>query len=70
MPTRPRRPTLNKELKILFLCWMDVRDFEISSDVIKGPIHENPKRISSVVRVDVSSPYIDGSCAVALSTVV
>ena len=43
---------------MFFLCRMDVRDFEILSDVIKGPIHENPHRVSSVVRVDVSGPYL------------
>ena len=35
-------------------------DFEILSDVIKGPMHENPQRVSSVVRVDVSGPYLQG----------
>ena len=45
---------------MLFLCWMDVRDFEILSDVIKGPMHENSRRVSSVVRVDVSGPYLQG----------
>ena len=45
-------------LKILFLCRMDVRDFEILSDVIKGPIHENHQRVSSVVRVVVSGLYL------------
>ena len=47
-------------LKMLFLCRMDVRDFEILSDVIKRPIHENPQRVSSVVRDDVSGPYLQG----------
>ena len=45
---------------MLFLCQMDVRDFEILSDVIKRPIHENPQRVSSVVRADVSGPYLQG----------
>ena len=45
---------------MLFLCQMDMRDFEILSDVIKGLMHENPQRVSSVVRVDVSSPYLQG----------
>ena len=45
---------------MLFLCRMDVRDFEILSDVIKGPMHEKPQRVSSVVRVDVSGPYLQG----------
>ena len=35
-------------------------DFEILSDVTKGAMHENPQRISSVVRGDVSSPYLQG----------
>ena len=42
---------------------MDVRYFEILSDVIKGPLHENPQRVSSVVRVDVSGPYLQGVTA-------
>ena len=29
-------------------------------DVFKGPIHENPQWVLSVVRVDVSSPYLQG----------
>ena len=37
-----------------------MRDFEILSDVFKGPMHANPQRISSVVRVDVSGPYLQG----------
>ena len=38
-----------------------MRDFEILSDVIKGLMHENPQRISLVVRVvDVSGPYLQG----------
>ena len=37
-----------------------MQGFEILSDVIKGPMHENPQRISSVVRVDVSGPYLQG----------
>ena len=45
---------------MLFLCRMDVHDFEILSDVIKGPMHENPQRVSLVVRVDVSGPYLQG----------
>ena len=51
---------------MLFLCRMDMQDFEILSDVIKGPMHENPQRISSVVRVDVSGPYLQG--VLSLST--
>ena len=39
---------------------MDMWDFEILSNVIKGPMFENPQRVSSVVRVDVSSPYLQG----------
>ena len=39
---------------------MDVRDFEILSGVIKRPMHENPQRVSSMVRVDVSGPYLQG----------
>ena len=35
-----------------------MRDYEILSDVIKRPIHENPHGVSSVVRVDVSGPYL------------
>ena len=39
---------------------MDVRDFEILLDAIIGPMHEKPQRVLSVVRVDVSSPYLQG----------
>ena len=45
---------------MLFLCRMDVQDFEILSDVIKGPLYDNPRRVSSVVRVDASGPYLQG----------
>ena len=45
---------------MLFLCRMDVRDFEILSDVIKRQMHENPQRVSLVVRIDVSGPYLQG----------
>ena len=56
-------------LKMLFLCRMDVQDFEILSDVIKGPMHENPQRVSSVVRVDVSGPYLQGVGAQLLNEI-
>ena len=46
--------------KNAFSRWMDVQDFEILSDVIKRPMHENPQSVSFVVRVDVSSPYLQG----------
>ena len=39
---------------------MNVRDFEILSDVINGPMHENSQRVSLVVRVDISGPYFKG----------
>ena len=45
---------------MIFLCRMDVQDFEILSDVIKGPMHEKPQRVSSVMRADVSSPDFQG----------
>ena len=43
-----------------FLCPLDARDFEILSDVIKRTMHENPQKVSSVVRVDVSGPHLQG----------
>ena len=45
---------------MLFLCRMDVRDFEILSDVIRCFIHENPQRVTLMVRVDDSGPYLQG----------
>ena len=54
------RAILRITLKILFPCRMDTWDFEILSVVIKGPMYENPQRVSSVVRVDVSGPYLQG----------
>ena len=39
---------------------MDMWDFEILSDVIKGPMHENHQRVSWMVRVDVSGPFLQG----------
>ena len=41
-----------------------MQDFEILSDGFTRPMHENPQRVSSVVKVDVSGPYLQGAVRV------
>ena len=33
--------------KNAFLCWLDVQDFEILSDVVKVPMHEKPPKLDA-----------------------